>query len=55
MTHMGDQEIGVIYRRVSMYVYVLVKQKPAQPEAEGRGHPCIVIYSNPESTLFFRR
>ena len=36
-----------------MYVYVLVKQKPVQPEAEGRGHPCIVIYSNPESTLFF--
>ena len=27
-----------------MYEYVLVKQKPVQPEAEGRGHPCIVIY-----------
>lgn len=38
-----------------MYVYVLVKQKPVQPEAEGGVHPCIVIhvYSNPESTLFF--
>ena len=34
-----------------MYVYVLVKQKPVQ--AEGRGHPCIVIYGNPESALFF--
>lgn len=38
-----------------MYVYVLVKQKPVQPEAEGGVHPCIMIhvYSNPESTLFF--